>query len=73
LRFCRRAVTRLLLRLTGLLELVSRQGRWQALFGVSFEILLYDLTSTYFESDPPKEGKRRFGYSRDQPPDCVQG
>ena len=37
-------------------------------------MLLYDLTSTYFESDPPfPEGdKRRFGYSRDKRPDCVQ-
>jgi transposase len=36
--------------------------------------LLYDLTSTYFESDPPfAEGdKRRFGYSRDKRFDCVQ-
>ncbi|MCP5085405.1 MAG: IS1634 family transposase [Rhodobacteraceae bacterium] len=46
--------------------------RWQNLFAVSFDVLLYDLTSTYFESDPPKEGKRRFGYSRDKRPDCVQ-
>ena len=37
-------------------------------------MLLYDLTSTYFEADPPfPEGdKRRFGYSRDHRPDCVQ-
>jgi transposase len=35
-------------------------------------VLLYDLTSTYFESDPPAIGKRRFGYSRDKRPDCVQ-
>jgi hypothetical protein len=46
---------------------------WQALFDVGFEVLLYDLTSTYFESDPPEEGKRKFGYSRDKRPDCVQG
>ena len=48
--------------------------RWQDLFGVQFDVLLYDLTSTYFESDPPfPEGdKRRFGYSRDHRPDCVQ-
>ena len=50
------------------------RARWQDLFGVRFEVLLYDLTSTYFESDPPfAEGdKRQFGYSRDQRPDCVQ-
>ena len=49
--------------------------RWQDLFGVKFEVLLYDLTSTYFESDPPfpgAGGKRRFGYSRDHRSDCVQ-
>jgi Transposase DDE domain len=46
--------------------------RWQALFDVGFEVLLYDLTSTYFESDPPEEGKRKFGYSREKRPDCVQ-
>ncbi len=50
------------------------QGRWQDEFGAQFDVLLYDLTSTYFESDPPfAEGdKRRFGYSRDKRPDCVQ-
>jgi len=48
--------------------------RWAALFGVKFDVLLYDLTSTYFESDPPfPEGdKRRFGHSRDKRSDCVQ-
>lgn len=49
-------------------------GRWRDLFNVSFDVLLYDLTSTYFESDPPfSEGdKRRYGYSRDHRSDCVQ-
>ena len=49
-------------------------GRWRDLFNASFDVLLYDLTSTYFESDPPldEEDKRRFGYSRDHRPDCVQ-
>src|SRR5437588_511745 len=46
--------------------------RWQDLFYAEFEVLLYDLTSTYFECDPPASGKRRFGYSRDKRPDCVQ-
>jgi transposase len=48
--------------------------RWQGLFGISYDVLLYDLTSTYFESDPPfPEGdKRQFGYSRDKRFDCVQ-
>ena len=48
------------------------RARWQELFGVRFEVLLYDLTSTYFESDPPEAGKRKFGYSRDKRFDCVQ-
>jgi transposase len=48
--------------------------RWKDLFNAQFEVLLYDLTSTYFESDPPfAEGdKRRYGYSRDKRSDCVQ-
>jgi transposase len=49
-------------------------GRWRDLFNVNFDVLLYDLTSTYFEADPPfPEGdKRRHGYSRDHRSDCVQ-
>jgi hypothetical protein len=49
-------------------------GRWRDLFNASFDVLLYDLTSTYFESDPsfPEGDKRRHGYSRDHRPDCVQ-
>jgi hypothetical protein len=49
-------------------------GRWRDLFNASFDVLLYDLTSTYFEAEPPfpDEDKRRFGYSRDHRPDCVQ-
>ncbi len=46
--------------------------RWQDLFNAGFDVLLYDLTSTYFECDPPGVGKRRFGYSRDKRSDCVQ-
>jgi transposase len=50
------------------------QRRWQDLFGARFDVLLYDLTSTYFESSPPTEkaDKRRYGYSRDKRSDCVQ-
>ena len=49
-------------------------ARWRDLFNASFDVLLYDLTSTYFEANPPfPEGdKRRHGYSRDHRPDCVQ-
>jgi transposase len=48
--------------------------RWEDLFGAKFHVLLYDLTSTYFESDPPfgEADKRKFGYSRDKRSDCVQ-
>jgi transposase len=48
--------------------------RWQDLFGAGFEVLLYDLTSTYFESSQPdnEDDKRRYGYSRDKRNDCVQ-
>ena len=48
--------------------------RWRDLFNARFDLLLYDLTSTYFEAEPPfPDGdKRRFGYSRDHRPDCVQ-
>jgi len=48
--------------------------RWHDLFAAGFEVLLYDLTSTYFESPPPADDsdKRRFGYSRDKRRDCVQ-
>jgi len=50
------------------------KSQWSLLFNASYDVLLYDLTSTYFESDPPEaaEGLRRFGYSRDKRPDCVQ-
>jgi transposase len=48
--------------------------RWKDLFNARFDVLLYDLTSTYFESEPPfgDEDKRKFGYSRDKRSDCVQ-
>ncbi len=48
------------------------QERWKTLFNPRFDVLLYDLTSTYFECDPPPDGKRKHGYSRDKRPDCVQ-
>ena len=48
------------------------KGRWQALFAARYEVLLYDLTSTYFESNPPGEGLRQYGYSRDKRHDCTQ-
>jgi hypothetical protein len=50
-------------------------GRWRDLFNADFDVLLYDLTSTYFEvnaSELPEGSKRRHGYSRDKRPDCPQ-
>jgi transposase len=48
--------------------------RWQDLFNAKFDMLLFDLTSTYFESNPPfaDDDKRKYGYSRDKRFDCVQ-
>ncbi len=38
-------------------------GRWRDLFNTAFDVLLYYLTSTYFECDPPRDddAKRRYG------------
>ena len=50
-------------------------ARWRDLFNANFDVLLYDLTSTYFEinaSDVADGDKRRHGYSRDKRPDCPQ-
>ncbi len=48
--------------------------RWGELFGAQFDVLLYDLTSTYFESDTERgaEDLRQYGYSRDKRGDCRQ-
>lgn len=48
------------------------KSRWETLFDARCEVRLYDLTSTYFESAPPFDDKRQFGYSRDKRSDCVQ-
>ena len=50
-------------------------ARWRDLFNANFDVLLYDLTSTYFEinaSGVAEGDKRRHGYSRDKRPDCPQ-
>ncbi|MBL8235093.1 MAG: IS1634 family transposase, partial [Bryobacterales bacterium] len=46
--------------------------KWAELFAADFEVLLYDLTSTYFEGDMEKNPKARRGYSRDGRSDCAQ-
>ncbi len=46
--------------------------RYRSWFGVEFEFLLYDVTSTYFEGQALRNKKAARGYSRDQRPDCQQ-
>ena len=46
--------------------------KWAELFGADFEVLLYDLTSTYFEGEMEENAKAKRGYSRDSRPDCLQ-
>lgn len=48
--------------------------RWGEMFGARFDVLLYDLTSTYFETDTAREPEdlRQYGYSRDKRSDCRQ-
>jgi len=47
-------------------------NRYQSWFGVDFEFLLYDVTSTYFEGEAKANRKAKRGYSRDKRPDCKQ-
>ena len=46
--------------------------KWADLFHTDFEVLLYDLTSTYFEGEMEQNSKAKRGYSRDKRPDCLQ-
>ena len=46
--------------------------RWKTLFDASFDVLLYDLTSTYFEGQAERNPLAQRGYSRDNRPDCKQ-
>lgn len=48
------------------------QQRWKTLFEVQFDVLLYDLTSTYVEGEADLNPKAKRGYSRDGRPDCKQ-
>ena len=48
------------------------KSRWEDMFGIEFDVLLYDLTSTYFEGLCELNPKARFGYSRDKRSDCRQ-
>ena len=51
---------------------VHLQRRWKDLFDAEFDLLLYDLTSTYVEGEAEQNPKARYGYSRDGRPDCKQ-
>ena len=51
-------------------HLMARYREW---FGVRFEFLLYDVTSTYFEGRAARNPQAQRGYSRDQLSDCMQG
>lgn len=68
-----RCLDKLLTHRAALFTFLTR--RWQDLFGVTYDLLLYDLTSTSFESDPPFPAgdPRRHGSSRDHRPDCAPG
>ena len=46
--------------------------KWADLFQADFEVLLYDLTSTYFEGEMEDNPKAKYGHSRDSRPDCLQ-
>ena len=65
-----RCLDRLLEHKTSLLE--HLRERWQDLFQAQFDVLLYDLTSTYIEGEGEEIPKAKYGYSRDQRPDCKQ-
>jgi transposase len=51
---------------------VFLRKKWADLFHADFEVLLYDLTSTYFEGEMEQNPKAQRGYSRDGRPDCLQ-
>jgi len=65
---------------TGLDELLPHKetiekhlkGRLGQLFDLDYELLLYDVTSTYFEGQCKRNPQAKRGYSRDKRPDCLQ-
>jgi len=69
---CTAAADKLLEHKDELFKFLKR--RWGELFGATFDVLLYDLTSTYFETDVERgpDDIRQFGYSRDKRGDCRQ-
>ena len=65
-----RCLDRILEHRTALFE--HLRERWQDLFQAQFDVLLYDLTSTYIEGTGEGIAKAKYGYSRDQRFDCKQ-
>jgi transposase len=65
-----RCLDRVLIHKDALCQHLVRQ--WKTLFDASFDILLYDLTSTYFEGRCELNPKAKHGYSRDGRSDCRQ-
>jgi transposase len=65
-----RCLDRLLEHKAGLFQ--HLRERWQDLFQAQFDVLLYDLTSTYIEGAGEEIPKAKYGYSRDQRFDCKQ-
>jgi transposase len=65
-----RCLDRVLIHKDALCQHLVRQ--WKTLFDSNFDILLYDLTSTYFEGQCQANPKARHGYSRDGRSDCRQ-
>ena len=51
---------------------IHLQQRWKDLFDAEFDLLLYDLTSTYVEGEAAQNPKAKYGYSRDGKPNCKQ-
>lgn len=48
------------------------KGRLGELFDLEYDLLLYDVTSTYFEGQAKSNPKAKYGYSRDKRSDCKQ-
>lgn len=46
--------------------------RFGELFNIDYDLLLYDVTSTYFEGEAKGNRQAKRGYSRDNRPDCKQ-
>jgi transposase len=65
-----RALDRLLPHKDGLCR--HLQKRYGELFGTTFDFLVYDVTSSYFEGGGKRNSRAKRGYSRDGRPDCVQ-